>query len=223
MEYVYIHNCQQDGGDDGAIFAQNLFNPDAYKPNYFNQILIDTVASNPSMTDIAPNGINLDGHTSGIELKDVKVVNPQHFNIEVSTLAEYASVIKFENTNVKFGNLKNEIDSFDDSRMEYDKIGITVEYPEEYQQPTEQQEKPENLYFEEGFETGIESGKWSMAGQAPKSPQNLCRKVYTGESRQWKSARMGRCTGPLRSRCKRQPPLKFLTDRIITSRPIPLV
>ncbi len=182
VEYVYIHNCQQDGGDDGAIFAQNLFDPGAYKPNYFNQILIDTVASNPSMTDIAPNGINIDGQTSGVELKDVKVVNPQHFNIEVSTLAQYGTVMKFENTNTKFGNLKNEIDEFDDSRMEYDKIGVTTDFPQEYEQPAEQPQKPENLYFEEDFETGIETGKWSMSGQTPKiTTEFMSEGVYGGK------------------------------------------
>ena len=163
IEYVYLHDCQQDGGDDGAFFVCYLWKGKENKPNYVNQMVIEDVAANPSMTDIAPNGINLDMGASGMELHNVKVVNPQHFNIEVNTITQYGDSITFDNVNVDFGTHTNYLEEFDDSRMEYDKIGVTMDYPEEFRQEQELEEKPEEVYFSEDFESGIDYGKWSAA------------------------------------------------------------
>lgn len=172
IEYAYLHDCQQDGGDDGAFFACYLYNKNwygnaEYKPNYVNQMVIDNVAANPSMQDIAPNGINLDMGCSGMELSNVKVVNPQHFNMEVESITNNGDVIKFDNVNVDFGTHTNLVDSFDDSKMEYDQIGVTMDYPEEYRQKEEIQEVPEDIYFSDDFENGLDYSKWSSKGGTP--------------------------------------------------------
>ncbi len=169
IEYAYLHDCQQDGGDDGAFFACYLYNKGwygsaEYKPNYVNQMVIDSVAANPSMEDIAPNGINLDMGASGMEMSNVKVVNPQHFNMEVNTITQYGCQIKFDNVNIDFGTHTNHLEEFDDSRMEYDKIGVTIDFPAEFRQETGLAEESEDIYFEENFENGIDYTKWSAKG-----------------------------------------------------------
>lgn len=167
IEYAYLHDCQQDGGDDGAFFACYLYKGKENKPNYVNQMVIEDVAANPSMRDIAPNGINLDMGASGMELSNVKVVNPQHFNIEVNTITQYGDAIKFDNVNVDFGTHTNYLAEFDDSKMEYDKIGVTTDYPKKYRQETKLEEEPEHVYFSEDFENGLDLSKWTSKGGTP--------------------------------------------------------
>ena len=167
IEYVYLHDCQQDGGDDGAFFACYLYKGSNNKPNYVNQMVIEDVAANPSMTDIAPNGINLDMGASGMELSNVKVVNPQHFNIEVNTITQYGDTIKFDNVNVDFGTHTNHLAEFDDSKMEYDKIGVTTDFPAQYLPENQEEETPDDIYFQEDFENGLDYSKWSSKGGTP--------------------------------------------------------
>ncbi|MFC5404082.1 S-layer homology domain-containing protein [Cohnella soli] len=168
FEYIYLHDAQQDGGDDGAFFACYLYKGSTnYKPNYINQMLIDNVAANPSMRDIAPNGMNLDMGASGFELSNVKIVNPQHFNMEVNTITQYGDKIKFTNTNVDFGSHTNQLASFNDSLMEYDKIGVTTDYPSVYLPATASEQEPDDVYFKENFENSIDLSKWSYRGTIP--------------------------------------------------------
>ena len=167
IEYVYLHDCQQDGGDDGAFFVCYLYKGSNNKPNYVNQMVIEDVAANPSMTDIAPNCINLDMGASGMELSNVKAVNPQHFNMEVNTITQYGDSIKFDNVNIDFGTHTNHLAEFDDSKMEYDKIGVTTDFPSEYLPENQQEETPDNIYFQEDFENGLDYSKWSSKGGTP--------------------------------------------------------
>ena len=167
IEYVYLHDCQQDGGDDGAFFVCYLYKGSNNKPNYVNQMVIEDVAANPSMTDIAPNCINLDMGASGMELSNVKAVNPQHFNMEVNTITQYGDKIKFDNVNIDFGTHTNYLAEFDDSKMEYDQIGVTTDFPVEYLPEEQQEETPDDIYFQEDFENGLDYSKWSSKGGTP--------------------------------------------------------
>ena len=170
FEYIYIHDCQQDGGDDGAFFGCYLYKgSENYKPNYINQMIIDSTGANPTMTDLGPNCMNLDMGCSGFELSNVKAVNPMNFNIEVNTIKQYSDVIKFDNVNIDYGTMVNEIDEFDDSKMEYDKIGVTADYPAEFMSAATKDfvETPEDLYFSEDFEAGLNYTKWAAAGTNP--------------------------------------------------------
>lgn len=173
IEYVYLHDCQQDGGDDGAIFACYLFCPSwgqnnptkGSRPNYISQVVVDSVGGNPTMLDIAPNGINLDMGCDGFVLENVKSVNPQHFNMEAETTHHHGGTITYKNTNIDFGTFMNQLEEFDDSKMEYDKIGITKNFPQEYLTGTvEPKAEYQDLYFSEDFENGISFDKWSAVG-----------------------------------------------------------
>lgn len=169
-EYCYIHDCQQDGGDDGAFFGCMLFhgNEDGKgKPNIINQMVIDSTGANPTMKDLSPNNMNLDMGCSGFELHNVKSVNPMNFNIEVNTILQYKDDILFDNVNIDYGTMVNHLNEFDDSKMEYDKIGLTEAFPEEYKVEKPSPEKPEDIYFEEDFEKGIQKRKWTFRNAQP--------------------------------------------------------
>lgn len=92
-----------------------------------------------------------------------------NFNIEVNTIKQYGDVIKFDNVNIDYGTMVNEIDKFDDSKMEYDKIGVTAGYPAEFMDSVTKDfaETPEDLYFSEDFEAGLNYTKWAAAGTNP--------------------------------------------------------
>ncbi|WP_340006698.1 carbohydrate-binding protein [Paenibacillus sp. FSL K6-0276] len=165
FEYVYLHDMQQDGGDDGAFFACYLYQGQTnYKPNYINQMVIDNVGANTSMTDIAPNGMNLDMGTSGFELRNVKIVNPQHFNFEVGGYnAKYALI----NTNIDFGTAYNQVATFNDALMDYANIGVGANFPSVYLPATVSFQEPDNIYFKDDFENGMDWTKWVYKGMRP--------------------------------------------------------
>lgn len=182
IEYVYLHDAQQDGGDDGAFFACYLYKGSNYKPNYLSQALIDNTGPNPTMADLGPNDINLDMGASGMELSNVKATNPMNFNIEVNTITQYGDVIKFDNTNVNYGTHTNYIKGFDDSKMEYDKIGVTSNYPKEYLTDRDVITEPEFIYFKENFENGLDDTAWStLNGQAKISTEFMSERPINGK------------------------------------------
>lgn len=188
IEYAYLHDCQQDGGDDGAFFVCYLFGgpnnryygQSEYKPNYVNQMVIENIAANPSMHDIAPNGMNLDMGASGMELSNVKVVNPQHYNIEEETHTNYGDTITYNNVNIDFGTSVNHLAEFDDSLMEYDQIGVTIDFPAEYTPQAAEPEVPENVYFSEDFESGISDTKWGSKEKPEITTEWMSEGVFGG-------------------------------------------
>ncbi|NOU74980.1 hypothetical protein GC098_26940, partial [Paenibacillus sp. LMG 31458] len=168
FSYIYLHDMQQDGGDDGAFFSYSLYKGSTnYKPNYINQMLIDSTAANPSMTDIAPNGINLDVGASGFQISNLKTVNPQHFNAEVNTITQYGDKITLTNTNIDFGSHTNQLNTFNDSLMDYANIGVGTDFPSVYLPVRNSFQEPSNIYFKDAFESGIDLSKWSFKGNAP--------------------------------------------------------
>jgi len=182
IEYVYLHDAQQDGGDDGAFFACYLYKGPNYKPNYLNQVLIDNTGANPTMTDFGPNDMNLDMGASGLELSNVKATNPMNFNIEVNTILQYGDVIKFDNTNVNYGRIANHIKEFDDAKMAYDKIGVTSDYPKQYLTDRDLLTEPAEIYFKENFEHGLDDTVWSVQnGQAKISTEFMSERPINGK------------------------------------------
>jgi hypothetical protein len=169
FEYIYLHDSQQDGGDDGAFFACYLYKGSTnYKPNFINQMLIDKVGANPSMRDIAPNGMNLDMGASGFEISNLKIVNPQHFNAEVETTSNNGDKITYTNTNIDFGTHTNQLNSFNDSLMDYANIGIGADFPSIYKPIRNTFQEPADIYFKDDFENGLDLSKWVYRGLKPR-------------------------------------------------------
>ncbi len=167
---IYLHDVQQDGGDDGGLFAVFVYynTHNFSRPNYFDQIVINEVGAQPNMSDISPNNINLDMGWCGIEMSNVKTVNPQHYTIENSNLQN--GQVKVDNCTFYFKNPKDGLDSFDDSKMDYANIGVqTWRYPAEYRHAitNTKTERPDDAYFSEDFENELDWEKWSYRGNTP--------------------------------------------------------
>jgi len=167
---IYLHNAQQDGGDDGAFFGCFLYGA---LPNFINQMLVDGVGANPSMKDIAPNGVNFDmGDYSNFEVKNFKSVNPQHYNFEGGA--------KFVNANIDFTST---VYPFDDSLIDYANIGVNASYPSAYLPARITFQEPSNIYFKDAFESGLDQSKWMYRGNQPLiSTEWMSEGVFNGKS-----------------------------------------
>jgi len=175
FSYIYIHHVQQDGNDDGAFMTAFLYYPgDNYsRPNYINQMVIDHIAANPQlsnqgMTNITPNNINFDMGWVGLEVSNVKSVNPQHYNIENDHLQD--GQVKVTNSNFYFKDANDGLSKFDDSKMDYANIGVlSRSFPSEYAQAMTKTKAdvPSDVYFGDNFESGINLGQWNYSGALP--------------------------------------------------------
>jgi len=168
---IYMHNVQQDGGDDGGLFTVFVYytSHGFSRPNYYDQIVIDEVGANPAMGDISPNNINLDMGWAGIEMSNIKTVNAQHYNVENSNLQN--GQVKVDNCSFYFRNPQDGLDNFDDSKMDYDNIGVLEsDYPVEYMHAVTSTEltRPDDIYFQDEFETPeIDWNKWAYSDSKP--------------------------------------------------------
>lgn len=167
----YLHDLQQDGGDDGGFFCAMLYRgtdgATANRVNTIDQMLIDDVGSNPSMADYAPNDLNLDMGCSGFTISNLKAVNPQNFNAELMTIEQYSDVISLTNTNIDYGSAVNQLATFDDTKMDYANIGLTASFPNGYRPQVTTPVPPSNVYFQDAFESGLDLTKWTYRGAAP--------------------------------------------------------
>ena len=168
---TYLHDAQQDGGDDGAFFGCFLYGG---LPNFINQMLIDRVGANPSMRDIAPNNMNFDmGDFTQFEVRNFKSVNPQHYNFEGMLPA------KFVNANIDFSSPL----PFDDTQIDYANIGVSASYPSAYLPVRTTFQEPSNIYFKDGFESGLDQSKWMYRGNQPLiSTEWMSEGVFNGKS-----------------------------------------
>ena len=174
LEYLYLHDLQQDGGDDGAIFFSTLYayqgDTSGYKNNYLNQIYMDRVGSAPSNQDFKPNGINFDMGCQGTVATNIKIVNPQHYNVRFD---ENTNHVTFDNVNLAYYHSESSeaqavnYKNFDDSKMEYDQIGVTASYP--YERTSISAKEYEDVYYREEFDNGLNNW-WKLAGKPETSP-----------------------------------------------------
>ncbi len=193
FEYIYVYNGEQDSGEDSAVYVCMLFRsgwiqdkypkseyPEAYKVdetgreyfdicwdgvdrhNYFNQMLIDNIGSNPSMRDKnTVHGMDLCMGVTGQVLSNIKGTNNQSCTLRIFQESYDKLFLDNLNNNYKSDEL---INKFDDSKMEYDKIGLTEEFPfpEEFD-PYPEEEVPEDIYFSDDFESGkVDIRKWTQ-------------------------------------------------------------
>ena len=175
LEYLYLHDLQQDGGDDGAIFLCTLYRyqsgpGDGYndtKPNYLNQIYMDNVGAAASTKDFKPNCINFDMGCGGVVASNIKAVNPQHYNIRYN---EGQGEVTFNNVNMAYYHPMPDSNytNFDESKMEYDKIGVDkASYP--YDVPVRTADTYEDVYYRDEFDNGLDDW-WKLAGQPGTTP-----------------------------------------------------
>lgn len=198
--YIYVHDVQQDGGEDSAIFwvyllrgeeilkrhgdDPNVKTVDGYtyydvgpdKYNYLDQVIVDNVGANPSMHDKnTVHGMDLTMGGSGTHLSNIKVTNPQSKTMRIE---ESVTQDKFHMDNLN-NNYKNDniLNLFDDSKMEYDKIGLTSDFPFKRYHKEVSKPSTSDMYFQDDFESGkLDLTKWSVEKGHPNIDQ-----VYMSE------------------------------------------
>ncbi len=193
FEYIYVHDAEQDTAEDSAIFIGALFkgndvqrkygtkdpskaiNTDTQQPygdskagNIFNQIVTSEIGSAPDVRD--PNtvhGMDLAMGATGTYLSNMEGINNQSANLRIEP-TQNGDVFYVDNLNSDFPTSAYNprlYYSFDNSKMEYDRIGINrQEFPftSELYNPTPPQMQS-NSYFSDDFESGkIDSTKWSV-------------------------------------------------------------
>ncbi|MEQ7127757.1 right-handed parallel beta-helix repeat-containing protein [Actinopolymorpha sp. B11F2] len=118
LEYLRIAHVGKDSGDTGAIYAYAVHNEEPHLPptSVLNQITIDDVHADPSMEDGPPHGVHMDFGGCGFRFSNIEVSNVQG-----------DAYHNGKGCNVK-ENVSWEAD-FDASRMQYDQIGVTDDFP----------------------------------------------------------------------------------------------
>jgi hypothetical protein len=118
LSYLAIAHAGEDSGDMGAIDAYGIQNFDPHPiTTTMSQITVTDVNADPSMPDSVPSGIHMDGGGCGVSFNDIVVTNTQ-----------YRSPFHGGTNCNSFGNVSWNT-GFDDSQMQYDKIGVTANFP----------------------------------------------------------------------------------------------
>ncbi|MFJ7934813.1 FIMAH domain-containing protein [Sporosarcina sp. NPDC096371] len=193
FEYIYVHDSEQDTAEDSAIFIGALFKGgdvqrmhgtripaeainketgEAYGElkagNVFNQIVTSEIGSAPDVRD--PNtvhGMDLAMGATGTYLSNIEGINNQSANLRIEP-TQNGDVFFVDNVNSDFPTSAYNprlYYSFDNSKMEYDKIGINRQdfpFTSELYNPISPKLQA-NSYFSDDFEGGeIDTTKWSI-------------------------------------------------------------
>ena len=120
FKYLNLQRAGLDSGDMGAFYTYGVDNFEPHTvDNYVSQVVIGDVIPDASMPDSGTRGVHMDAGGCGFRFSD----------IEVGTVTDdkYQSYQCNEVTNANWAT------GFDASRMEYDKIGVTDDFP--YEKP----------------------------------------------------------------------------------------
>jgi hypothetical protein len=125
FEHLSIHHCGQDSGDMGAVHAANLNIPGGDAVNRFEQIVVADMQACPSMHDLPPDGIFLDWPSKAMHqvFRNFQVVRVAGKQLR-SHKPENGDSAQTENVSWK--------PAFQPSRMDYEHIGVTAEFPAAY-------------------------------------------------------------------------------------------
>lgn len=127
VEFSHFYRLGQDSGDMGAIHMAGISSLKIHPVNYLENLLIEDIKADPSMKDIAPNGVFFDypqGVTDQV-LRNIDIRStPQPFrtnNTDIRHIVENCSWLS----------------DFDPSRIEHEKIGLKDDFPEHFGPPPE--------------------------------------------------------------------------------------
>lgn len=127
VEFSHLYRLGQDSGDMGAIHLAGISSKTVHPVNTFEQILIEDVIPHPSMKDVKPNGIFFDyprGVTDQV-LRDIEIRTTETpFRVNNTDIRH-----TYDNVSWKEG--------FDPTRLQYDKIGLESDFPENFRRPRE--------------------------------------------------------------------------------------
>ncbi|AWW41823.1 right-handed parallel beta-helix repeat-containing protein [Streptomyces cadmiisoli] len=116
FEYLRIEEAGLDSGDMGAFYTYGVSNVEPHTvDNHVRQVVIGDVIPDASMPDSGTRGVHMDAGGCGFSFEDIEVGK--------TTDQSYQS---YQCNTVENGNWEAD---FDPSRMEYDKIGVTDDFP----------------------------------------------------------------------------------------------
>jgi hypothetical protein len=123
VHHVRLSHLAKDSGDTGPFYAYGVRNQPPYTPDAaVSQLIIDDANADPSMPDSKPYGVHMDFGGCGFAFSDVKVTNTESDPYHGPSAGPCST----------FSNVSWE-DGFDDSRMQYDRIGVLPSFP--YEKP----------------------------------------------------------------------------------------
>jgi hypothetical protein len=128
FHHVRVSRCGQDGGDMGALHCANLNNPGGGSVNTFEQITVSDSCAVPSMKDSGADGVFLDWPKMSMDqvFRNVHLIRMQGKQIRTHGPDNGASA---QTHNVSWK------DGFRTELMEYDSIGLTDAFPQEFGGP----------------------------------------------------------------------------------------
>ncbi|MDI1248411.1 MAG: right-handed parallel beta-helix repeat-containing protein [Lacunisphaera sp.] len=122
FHHLRAWRCGGDSGDMGVLHAAHLNPTGQDNINYWNQIVVSDIRADPSMNDLAPDGIFLD-HPQSCQNQDLR-------NIRIVGVAGKP----FRTNRNPVQTLVNVSwePGFDDRAMEYEQIGLASDFPSQY-------------------------------------------------------------------------------------------
>ncbi|MFS0726637.1 discoidin domain-containing protein [Paenibacillus sp. 1P07SE] len=121
FKYLKIYNAALDSGDTAPIYAWGLGPNAPYLVNTVDQVTIDNVYADPSMTDVLPNAVFMDNDAEGQIMRNILATNYQHplaFRNNQSSVNNH--------TNVSWNS------GFNMSQMDLANIGLKSTFPLKY-------------------------------------------------------------------------------------------
>ncbi|MEU9953030.1 right-handed parallel beta-helix repeat-containing protein [Streptomyces poriferorum] len=116
FEYLRIDQAGLDSGDMGAFYTYGVSNVEPHTiDNHVRQMVIGDVIPDGSMPDSGTRGVHMDAGGCGFSFE----------NIEVGKTTDQ-SYQSYQCNDVKNANWE---DGYDASKMEYDKIGVSADFP----------------------------------------------------------------------------------------------
>jgi hypothetical protein len=123
VHHVRLSHLAKDSGDTGPFYAYGVRNQPPYTPDAaVSQLIVDDANADPSMPDSKPFGVHMDFGGCGFAFSDVKVTNTESDPYHGPSAGPCDT----------FANVSWE-PGFDDSRMQYDQIGVLPSFP--YEKP----------------------------------------------------------------------------------------
>ncbi|GAA5066783.1 hypothetical protein HNP84_001007 [Thermocatellispora tengchongensis] len=116
FKYIRLEELGLDSGDMGAFYTYGVSNFEPHQMrNHVSQLVVGDVIPDASMPDSGTRGVHMDAGGCGFTFE----------NIEVGKVTDdkYQSYQCNQVTNA------NWLQGFDPSKMEYDKIGVTADFP----------------------------------------------------------------------------------------------
>ncbi len=133
LRNTIIYDVDQDSGDNGAVHTAAISYPgEVRNVNYFENIFVDSIYAHESMKDQSPNGYFGDYFSNHQSFKNMKVTNEAgQRNSYINSSFTNNTQIRYNTTDQNSVSFENSswITGFDESKMNYNNMGVSRDYP----------------------------------------------------------------------------------------------